>query len=352
MTVQLVSSLFSENASKEVPSNTTEVYKIFTELMLGRWDKQRDVTNSYDYEQKLSLLSEFAFFMQNEFLDYMLYEKAIEMSEEFIGSYGDSKGKGMGLLNEIIRRSELLVSDNGRVRFKHRSFQEFFCAHKIHNQGFDFRPFAARTADPWWDNVIAFLCGFRKKADEIIGYIIALEKPDEIAEDIFRFRRGKNLGLYVRAGYQSETSIKKESLLQSINDYDYCYTTDDLEERIKAIIKKKPGKKSIHIVLQLVLGHAYYSKLTESTVFELVNELEPRKLSYILKLVADFNNEDVFALAAEKASEIKDIEMKKACAIVANEFTRADGVKLLDSKEFRKLKKSAGIVLKPPTKNR
>ena len=349
MTVQLISSLFSEGSSKEIPSNTTEVYKIFTELMLGRWDRQRDVTNIFDYEQKLSLLSEVAYFMQKNLLDYILYEKAVEMTENFIQGYGGEKGKGAALLSEIINRSELLISYNGNVRFKHRSFQEYFSAHRIHNQGFDFKIYAEQSSDPWWENVITFLCGFRKAADEIINYIINLDTMDDLDDDVFKFRRGKNLGLYVRAGYQSKIETKKKSILQSINDFNYCYSSEELEKRIEKIIKKKPGKKSIHMMLQLVLGHSYYSKLTESAVIEIVEEIEDEKsLSYLLKLVADYGNQKIFDQIIEKINKVDELEIKRACAIVAEGFTKKDDVKLLESKEFRKLKKAGKIVLKRP----
>lgn len=350
MTVQLVTSLFSENASKEIPSNTTEIYKIFTELMLGRWDKQRDVTNIYDYEQKVTLLSEIALFMQQSLYDYILYEKAIEISENFLGSYGDDKEKGKKLLDEIITRSELLLVDNGNLRFKHRSFQEYFSAYKIQTQGIDFKEFASHVSDPWWDNVITFLCGFRKNADDILEYVAGLDKPDEIDEDLFKFRRGKNLGLYVRAGYQSNNDKKKIALQKSLEDFDYCFETDALAERIKEIIKRKPGKKNIHIALQLILSHAYYSKLTQKVIFDSIDEVEPRMLSYMVKLIADYKDNDLFNLAVEKVNSDNNIEVKQACAIVCEEFSRGDDVKLLESKEFRKLKKSANIIIKKPQK--
>jgi len=351
MTVQLITSLFSENSSKEIPSNTTEIYKIFTEIMLGRWDKQRDVTNIFDYEQKVTLLSELALLMQNGLLDCIDYQKAIEISENFLGGYGDDSKKGKQVLDEIIFRSELLILSNNGIRFKHRSFQEYFAAYKIHTQSIDFREFAKHVSDPWWENVITFICGFRKNADEIIDYVIGLTKPEGLDEDLFKFRRGKNLGLYVRAGYQSKNDKKKKSLEQSIEDFEFCYDSEELRDRIKGIIKRKPGKNGIHIALQLILSHAYYSKLTHQVVNELVEKMpSERRLSLMLKLVSDYKDKETFDLAVERINKTKEIDIKMACATVCDAFARGDDVKLLESKVFRKLRKSAGFILKQPIK--
>lgn len=210
----------------------------------------------------------------------------------------------------------------------------------------DFKAFVANVSDPWWENVITFLCGFRKNADEIIEHVAGLEKPEYMEDDLFRFRRGKNLGLYVRAGYQSKNEMKKIALLQSLEDFDFCFESDTLAERIRKIIKRKPGKKSIHIALQLILAHAYYSKLTQKAVFDSVNEVDERKLSYMLKLIADYKDKDVFAVAVDRVNSKNQIEIKRACTIVCEEFAKDDDIKLLESKEFRKLRKSAGMVLK------
>jgi predicted NACHT family NTPase len=151
LTLQLIGSLFFENASKEIPSNTTEVYKMYSEIMLGRWDRERDVTNTFDYERKVSLLGEIGLYMQENVSEEILFERASEITENFLSSMGDDSSKAARLLDEIIKRSEILTISNGEyIKFKHRSFQEFFAAYKVHTHGKDYQKMAQKIHDPWW----------------------------------------------------------------------------------------------------------------------------------------------------------------------------------------------------------
>ncbi len=118
LTLQLISSVFSDNASKEIPSNTTEVYKMYTEIMLGRWDKQRDVTNTFDYEQKVTLLSEIAYYLQSSSSECVSYEKVNAITKDFLKTMGDDELKSGSLIEEIIKRSELLLDDDVEQEFK------------------------------------------------------------------------------------------------------------------------------------------------------------------------------------------------------------------------------------------
>lgn len=349
LTLQLIGSLFSENAAKEIPSNITEVYKMYSEIMLGRWDKQRDVTNTFDYERKVSLLGELALYMQNQFIEEMIVPRAIELTEAFLSDMGDEPTKAMKLLEEIIKRSEILTLSNAdHIRFKHRSFQEFFTAHKMHTQGHDFKVISGKIYDPWWENVIIFLCGFRKNADDIVDYVIDLLCPDELEEALFRFRRGKNLGMMVRAGYESTVEMKKKAIKASLYDFESCYKSDYIENQIKTILGRLP-KYALHVVFQMIFSHAYYSKLTRKPVLELVTDIEsPLQRSFLGHLIVEFEAFDDAKRTLDWIRQNADLDSKKACVIVMEQAQERDTkkeTKLLESKEFRKLKKSAGTAL-------
>ena len=346
LTLQLITSLFSDNAAKEVPSNTTEVYKMYSEIMLGRWDKQRDVTNVFDYEQKVSLLSDIAYKMQNDMTECISVSEAQDLTMTFLKDMGADPSKADDILKEIVHRSEVVIFDEADqcFRFKHRSFQEFFTAHKIHSEGGDFREIASHIADPWWDGVLIYLCGFRKKGNDIIQYVIDFDVPEGIEESIFRFRRGTNLGFIIRAAYQS--SKKKEAVKKTLEDFEICYQSEHLKEKIRNLYGKAVPSYALHIILQIILSSSYYSKLTKTAILECVDEVESVcQLSMLTQVVAEFENKEKIKCIAEKVRVSKDLDMVKACYYVTEQHNKKDEVKLLESKEMRKLKKSAGIIL-------
>lgn len=341
LTLQLISSLFSENASKEIPSNITEVYKMYSEIMLGRWDKQRDVTNTFDYEQKISLLGEFAYHMQFQLIEEIGWEDAINLTESFLTEMGDDKNKANRLLHEIIERSEILSLTNSYIKFRHRSFQEFFTAYKIHTEGKDFTEIGSKIYDPWWENVTVFLCGFRKKADDIINYIINLSQPEGIEEALFRFRRGKNLGFMVRAGYQSSVLKKKDSIKTSLNDFDLCYKSKYTTDKLRTIVGKIP-KYALHVVFQLIFSQSYYSKLIKKPILEISEETDsPSQLALLTHILTEFEAHDQLKRNLEHIRREGDLDIKNACIFVAVQVADKRDVKLLECKEFRKLQKAA-----------
>ena len=346
LTLQLISSLFSNNSTKEIPSNITEVYKMYTEIMLGRWDKQRDVTNSFDYEQKVSLLSELAYFLQDSNSECLCSSDVIKITDEFLSSMGGDSSKSKLIIDEIVSRSELLIFDyaDDCYRFKHRSFQEYFTAHKIHNEGLDFKEIVSHIADPWWDASIIFLCGFRKKANDIIEYVAGCGCPAEMTEGIFRFRRGSNLGFMIRAGYQSGN--KKMAVSQALEDFECCYRSDDLQEKFRNIAGKIAPDFFMHIALQIIFTSSFFSKLTKSAVLEVVAEVDDEcKLALLTHIITEYEEKDILKEIAEKVRLSSDNNIKKSCYFVTEQFINKKHVKLLESKEMRKLKKSAGILV-------
>lgn len=346
LTLQLITSLFSDNATKEVPSNITEVFKMYTEIMLGRWDKQRDVTNQFDYEQKLTLLSDIAYFMQSNIMECLSYSECIGIIEKLFTDMGSDPNNAKLLLNEIVHRSELLLYDeiDDCIRFKHRSFQEFFTANKVQTESLDFKIIAKHIANPWWDNTIIFLCGFRKKANDIIDFVIDCTFNEGIDDVIFKFRRGTNLGFMVRAGYQS--SHKKEAIKKSLEDYDYCYNSGELTKQLKYISGNSVSNFALHMTLQFIFTNSYYSKLTKQAILDVVDELESDTQSALLNhIIAQYEDRDKLMLLTDKIRAIKDTDIIKACYYINEEKHRDGQIKLLESKVLRKLKKSAGVAL-------
>jgi hypothetical protein len=173
--------------------------------------------------------------------------------------------------------------------------------------------------------------------------MIKLSYPEDIEEALFRFRRGKNLGFMVRAGYESSVETKKNSIKTSLQDFESCYKSDYISEKLKSILGKLP-KYALHVVFQMIFSHSYYSKLTKKPILEIVNELtSPDQLSFLTHLLFEFEAYQDIKYALDLVRKEADVDSKKACLVVAEHLKKeaqTKEVKLLESKEFRKLKKT------------
>ena len=150
VTVFAVSSTIDK---KDVPANITEIFAKFSELMLGRWDEKKGLSQQYQAKVKEALLSEYAFrlhsngessFMRTDFIDFASRRlREIHMSADL-----DT------LVTEILDRSGLLRGGH-EVEFRHHLLQEYFAAKGIPDIEF----VRASIGDDWWRNSVVFYFG-------------------------------------------------------------------------------------------------------------------------------------------------------------------------------------------------
>ncbi len=165
-----------------------------------------------------------------------------------------------------------------------------------------------------------------------------------MSDAIYRFRRGSNLGFIIRAGYQSTN--KKSAINKALDDFELCYASGELQEKFRNITGKIAPDFFMHIALQIVFSSSFYSRLTKIAVLETVNELDnPCKVAMLTHIITEYQEKETLKQIADKVRTSKDNDIMRACYFVTEQFINKNHIKLLESKEMRKLKKSAGILL-------
>ncbi len=270
LVLTLLAILFDENES-EVPSNLTELYSMFTELFLGRWDAERKIETSYKYELKDRLLRSLA---KKLHVDHFEEITPIEINS-FVQKQFDERGYTLDVgsfLEEIETRSQLLIRNpRGNYQFKHLSFQEYFFSRELSEthapQDFVWEKFL----DLWWQEVIFFYCGRMKECPDILKKIIKEVPHGDLTQ---QFRKTMALGQLLQASYANLTIDKVECIRHGLELMIEIYHNFLKMENLPSMLKKA----SRYYIIELLsfFFEIYYGSITLSSAMEELFE----KLAY------------------------------------------------------------------------
>jgi hypothetical protein len=144
----------SDYARKDIPANITELFKKFTEMMLGRWDQSKGLGQQYHAPLKDFVLRRVAFEMHRNnvtSVDVAEFQKAVESELQKRGHRANARE----LLDEILHRSGLFRITGNSVEFRHLLLQEFFAGRGIPSDDL----LDAIIGDEWWQRAIVFYFG-------------------------------------------------------------------------------------------------------------------------------------------------------------------------------------------------
>lgn len=152
---------------QDVPPNITELFKRFTEQMLGRWDEQRGLKTLHRPLVKDFALCSLAFDMHVKRVTKISRTDAISTIKRKLAETGHQENAD-GLLSEVLDRSSLFRDFGDEIGFRHHMFQEFFAG-----RGMDSRDIVAKYIDdPWWRRPIVFYYGENpRNAGDLASYI-------------------------------------------------------------------------------------------------------------------------------------------------------------------------------------
>lgn len=144
----------SDYSRQDIPANITELFKKFTEMMLGRWDSSKGLAQQYHAPLKDFLLCRVAFQMHEARVTMWPLKKCRETIERELVERGHEADVSV-LLEEILERSGLLVVQDQEIRFRHLLIQEFFAGRGIPDAEF----LHSVIDDPWWTKAVVFYFG-------------------------------------------------------------------------------------------------------------------------------------------------------------------------------------------------
>jgi hypothetical protein len=217
----------TEYARQDIPANITELFKKFTEMMLGRWDATKGLAHQFHAPLKDFMLTKIAFDMHQArvtgvALDEFRSRIAAELRNRGYEADIDQ------LVDEILNRSGLLRVVGDRVEFRHLLLQEFYAGRGIPSEDL----LEAFIFDDWWRRAIVFYFGERPSNAAAISKIRSVVPTKGAAE---RFTAAGTLGLALQACYLMPVTDKINGILDVIENI--SDVKDDVVGRIAGAAK-------------------------------------------------------------------------------------------------------------------
>ena len=196
----------AEYSRGDIPANITEVFKKYSELMLGRWDEQKGLSQQIHAPLKDYLLQRVAYSMHKEKMLHITKAEFRDRMQQVLAELGQPLSF-CDVEDELLYRSRLLRTRGQDVGFSHLLLQEFFAGRAIPES-----EMLSYVDDPWWTRAIVFYYGDdAKRANHL----------REVQRQIAR-RPGhgtvacRAVGLALQACYLSPVNVKQEIWLDVI----------------------------------------------------------------------------------------------------------------------------------------
>jgi hypothetical protein len=193
----------SEFSRTDIPANITELFKKYTEMMLGRWHRDKTVAQQYESAIKDMLLCQVAYEMHSEHLTSIPIGRFRAIIERELGERGLSAS--VDILYEEIAESGLVRVQEGELWFRHHMLQEFFAGRGIPSK----EVLAQIATDVWWTKAIVFYFG--QNPDDHAGLSALRSGIDKIIGGD-RFQAAIAVGLACQACYMMRTVHRVEVL--------------------------------------------------------------------------------------------------------------------------------------------
>jgi predicted NACHT family NTPase len=262
MVMTLIAILFESDSNVEIPSNLSELYRMFVDLLVGRWNLDRKIDTFYKANDKETFLTSIAL--------YLHLNNKLSCTEEELMEIFTQTGSDLGrkfdfdlLKTEIIRDTNLLIlNERNEYEFRHLSFQEYFVGVYLTVAG-DIESVVAKVPHPWWSQVLYFYCGTRKINDDILPKIMRRINSLHEREKILAIYE---MGYLIQSSYKTKASIRTTLLAESV--LEYAHTLPQFVESIDEDVKNFPK-----IIRYLSLVEGFRVHFSSKYLEELYNDL-------------------------------------------------------------------------------
>ena len=211
MTLALITIIFDEKHI-EIPSTITDLYTIFVELLLKKFEF-RNTIDIIETDIKHSVLSDLAKQMHVKEIMSIPETDALHIISSYLQERGKYEISAKELLDDIIANNSLIIfNERKEIQFKHLSFQEYFTAYELyHHLQSERSYFVDNFQKLWWQNVAVFYAGFSKDAPILLNEIISNCKSTEGIIPSFNVMTG--LGRLMQSLYSTPVSKRVEGIL-------------------------------------------------------------------------------------------------------------------------------------------
>ena len=202
----LLARLLNEN-QQEIPSNMTELYAKYSELVLGRWDEKKGLQSQKEYQALDNILMRLA----RQMIDDQRLFISVDEVKAIFKDYLDQRNLEIDadqLFNKMVDRCEIVLLDSNSetLGFKHRSFTEFFYAKSfISDQSL---VVDSRVFNVYWINTFFFYFGLRKDCPNDLQAIFEMPTGSEL-EEWLKIMSTSN---YLLAAYTTPYQVIEEGI--------------------------------------------------------------------------------------------------------------------------------------------
>src|SRR6266481_1539568 len=197
VTVLASSTDFSKH---DIPANITELFKKFTELMLGRWDERKGLKHQYQAPLKDFVITKIALHLHVRNETSISRRHAEEIATTEMTKVGHEAVTSI-LLTEIFDRSGLFRVLGEEIEFKHHLLQEFFAGRAIDSREFVYKV----LPDEWWKRALVFYFGEHPDNIETLASAVKVLEKEGTAH---KLQATTTIGLALQACYLSPVDEK------------------------------------------------------------------------------------------------------------------------------------------------
>lgn len=190
----------SDYSRRDIPANITELFKKYTEMMLGRWDASKGLDQQFYAPLKDFILRKVAYEMHSNRLTTLgVAEFRLTVQRE-LATRGYEQDVD-ALTDEMLVRSGLFRQIGDSVEFRHMLLQEFFAGRGIPESVV----IDTIVSDDWWQRAIVFHFG---EHPDNSADLLSLTRSLSSASPMDTYQSAVTLGLALQACYLVELPNK------------------------------------------------------------------------------------------------------------------------------------------------
>lgn len=340
----LLGRLIAEN-QQDLPSNLTELFQKYCELVLGRWEISKGLRSQKEYE----VLVETLVWLSQYMMDNGINEVSQKEVERWVQDYSSNRGIHIqvnDLVERVCARNSILYlrKDIGVIGFRHRAFCEFFYAKSLSER--KEISLGDEIFTPYWVNTYYFFAGIKRDCPDLVGALVDLE----LKEDHKKIMRVLNLGNILLAGYLTPISFRKDALKKVASEACQLF--------LSACDPKSASPLTVFPTLQVLgvltlsfrmqYGYSHLKEAIEEAIFEL-EELESSEENAITLFILDVAYKEAggdlrFDTILEKFGEALPITLKFAIHHESERMnTVTDKIKRMERNLRRSFKGRNGV---------
>ena len=159
MVAILLANILYTEERKELPSNLTELYSKYMEIVLGRWTQSINIDNLSIYTIIKNILVNISKFMMENNLQEIPIETVNTIISDYCSKRNIDKTREKQLL-DILKYNCEIIFVNKRTKlftFKHKSFMEYLYADVLKNIDIKYLP--NKAFNPYWMTSVFFYLG-------------------------------------------------------------------------------------------------------------------------------------------------------------------------------------------------